>query len=238
MVERRALILANGDLGDPALLRRRLPPLRFDVVIAADGGARHAAALGLTVDRVVGDFDSLSSEARDDLAQRGAALLPNPPAKDETDLELALLDALAAGSNQAVVLAAAGGRLDMTLANVGLLLHPALQPMAVQLWIGLETAFVLRPPGGDILGAVGDRVSLIPLGGEAGGITTHGLAFRLAADTLTVGPARGVSNRVATPHPRVELASGALLVVHAPGQEPSGSSSFREAGQQEVPHVP
>jgi len=50
------------------------------------------------------------------------------------------------------------------------------------------------------------------------------LAFGLAAETLTVGPARGVSNRVATPHPRVELASGALLVVHAPGEELPGSS--------------
>jgi thiamine pyrophosphokinase len=223
MRERQALIFANGDLGDPAVLRMRLQPLHFDIVVAADGGARHAAALGLNVDRVVGDFDSLPEEARDELARRGAAFLPSPAGKDETDLELALLDALQAGVKQAVVLAAAGGRLDMTLANVGLLLHPALRGMTIQLWIGLETAYLLLPPGGDILGDVGDRVSLIPLGGEARGITTHGLAFALAAETLTVGPARGVSNRVATPHPRVELASGALLVVHAPGEELPGS---------------
>jgi len=224
MGERQALIFANGDLGDPAVLRMRLQPLHFDIVVAADGGARHAAALGLNVDRVVGDFDSLPAEARDELARRGAALLPSPAGKDETDLELALLDAFQAGVKQAVVLAAAGGRLDMTLANVGLLLHPALRGMTIQLWIGLETAYLLLPPGGDILGVVGDRVSLIPLGGEARGITTHGLAFALAAETLTVGPARGVSNRVATPHPQVELASGALLVVHAPGEELPGSS--------------
>jgi thiamine pyrophosphokinase len=223
MVERRALILANGDLGDPALLRTRLQPLRFDMVIAADGGARHAAALGLTVDRIVGDLDSLSAEASHELARRGTALLASPAAKDETDLELALLDALQIGARQAVVLGAAGGRLDMTLSNVGLLLHPELRPMAIQLWVGLETASLLLPPGGDIRGAVGDRVSLIPLGGEARGITTHGLAFPLVAETLTVGPARGVSNRVATPHPRVEFASGALLVVHAPHEELPGS---------------
>jgi thiamine pyrophosphokinase len=196
------------------------------MVIAADGGARYAAALGLTVDRVVGDFDSLSAEASDELARRGTALLASPPAKDETDLELALLDALQAGAKHAVVLAAAGGRLDMTLSNVGLLLHPALRGMAIQMWIGRETLYLLLPPGGDVLGDIGDRVSLIPIGGEARGITTHGLAFPLVAETLTVGPARGVSNRVEAPRPRVELAAGALLVVHSPQLELPGSSKL------------
>ena len=223
MPETRALIFANGDLGDPAVLRTRLEPLHFDIVVAADGGARHAAAVGLTVDRVVGDFDSLPLPARDDLAQRGAVLLQSPIGKDETDLELALLDARQAGAKHAVVLAAAGGRLDMTLANVGLLMHPALRGMAIQLWIRRDTAYLLLPPGGNILGDVGDRVSLIPIGSEATGITTHGLAFPLIAETLAVGPARGVSNRVAQSAPRVELASGALLVVHSPELDLPGS---------------
>ena len=223
MPETRVLIFANGDLGDQAILRRRLQSHPFDIVVAADGGARHAAAVGLTVDRVVGDFDSLPLPARDDLARRGATLLQSPTGKDEIDLELALLEALHAGARQAVVLAATGGRLDMTLANVGLLMHPALRGMAIQLWVGWETAYLLLPPGGSILGDVGDRVSLIPLGGEARGITTHGLAFPLMAETLAVGPARGVSNRVAQSAPRVDFASGALLVIHTPQPELPGS---------------
>jgi thiamine pyrophosphokinase len=188
MPETRALIFANGDLGDPAILRIRLQTLHFDIVVAADGGARHAAALDLTVDRVVGDFDSLPLPARDQLAQRGAALLQSPTGKDETDLELALLDALQAGVDQAVVLAAAGGRLDMTLANVGLLLHPALREMAIQLWMNWETISLLLPPGGKNTGDVGDRVSLIPLGGEGAG--SRLTAWPSHSETLAVGPAR------------------------------------------------
>jgi thiamine pyrophosphokinase len=226
MAERRALIFANGDLGEPAILRKRLESLPFDVVLAADGGASNAEALGLAVDRVVGDFDSLPPATRDALTRRGATLLPRPADKDETDLELALLDALHLGATQAVVVAATGGRLDMTLANVGLLLHPALRGLDIQFWIGKDTAFLLRPPGGEIPGSVGDGVSLIPLGGEAGGIATHGLAFPLAGETLTVGPARGVSNRVDRLPARIELASGALLVVHSPGKGPIGGSTL------------
>ena len=229
MAERRALILANGDLGDPNLLRRRLQPLAFDLVIAADGGTRHAAAVGRTVDLVVGDFDSLPADERARWSERGATFAHHPAEKDETDLELALLEAARRGATEMVVLGAVGGRLDMTLANVGLLLHPSLQGLAIHLWNGEETAHLLLPPGGEIPGEIGDRVSLIPLGGEATGITTYGLTFPLSREALPVGPARGISNRVASSHSRVELATGALLIVHAPRPE---------VGGQEVPYVP
>jgi thiamine pyrophosphokinase len=224
MAERRALIFANGNLGDPTWLRTRLQSLSFDSVIAADGGALHAAAVGRPVDLVVGDLDSLPAGDRARWFQRGAAFVPHPAEKDETDLELALLEAARRGATEVVILGAVGGRLDMTLANVGLLLHPALRGLAIQLWNGAETAFLLRPPGGKLPGVEGDRVSLIPLGGEAGGIRTDGLAFPLAAETLAFAAARGVSNRVTSPHPRVELSSGALLVVHAPREGLSGAS--------------
>jgi len=108
----------------------------------------------------------------------------------------------------------------MTLANVALLAHPALRGPSIQLWNGSETAFLLVPPGGAVPGEVGDRIGLLPLGGEARGVTTHDLGFPLDSETLSVGPARGVSNRVAGANPRVDLASGALLVVHAPSENP------------------
>jgi thiamine pyrophosphokinase len=224
-MRRTAIALANGELGELQPLRKRHADLHAELVIAADGGARHAASLGLPIDRLIGDLDSLPSERRAELARRGTIVVQRPADKDETDLELALLDAREQGMARVIVLGALGARLDMTLANVGLLLHPALRGVALELWSGAETAFVLRPPGGAIPAAVGSRVSLIPLGGEARGVTTHGLAFPLAAETLPLGPARGVSNRVIEPEPRLDLAAGTLLVVFGPRptppQEPS-----------------
>jgi thiamine pyrophosphokinase len=98
-----------------------------------------------------------------------------------------------------------------------LLLHPALRALSIQLWIDADTAFLLMPPGGAIPGTTGDRVSLVPLGGEAHGVTTRGLAFPLDGETLPVGPGRGISNRVVQPDPHVGLTAGALLVVLSPG---------------------
>ena len=63
MDERLALILANGEIGDLPVLRARLAERSPDIVIAADGGARHASLLRLHLDALIGDFDSISPEA-------------------------------------------------------------------------------------------------------------------------------------------------------------------------------
>ncbi len=143
-------------------------------------------------------------------------MLRSPADKDQTDLELALLHAFRSGATSAVVIGFTGGRLDMTLSNLMLLLHPALSGRQIELWAGHQTAFLLTPPGGEIEGVAGDRVSLIPMGNAARSVTTKGLAYALDGDDLPIGPARGISNRIRLTPARVEIASGALLVVHTP----------------------
>ena len=59
-------------------------------MIAADAGLDHAEALGLPVDLVVGDLDSVSKEALERARRAGIAIEEHPAAKDQTDLELAL----------------------------------------------------------------------------------------------------------------------------------------------------
>jgi len=211
-----ALVLANGDLAEPDVIRKRLGHLPARWVIAADGGCAHARTLDLHVDVLIGDLDSIEGPSVERLRSDGAQIIRHPPGKDETDLELALLKARDLGAAEIVVLGAIGNRLDMTLSNVMLLLHPAFQPAQVALWHGRETAFVLRPPGGEVPARKGDGVSLVPLAGNAAGVSTEGLAFPLNDETLQVAAARGVSNVVTYEPPRVRLAHGALLVVIRP----------------------
>ena len=86
----RIIIFANGILTDPiAEAARWIRP--GDFIVAADGGTRHALAAGITPDHVIGDLDSLSSELRATLEAAGTIVHAHPPAKDETDLELALI---------------------------------------------------------------------------------------------------------------------------------------------------
>lgn len=218
-----AVVLADGAPGDVAVLRRRLAALPHrPLVVAADGGARHALALGLVVELLVGDLDSIGASERAALAGAGVAIQVHPEDKDETDLELALLAAIAR-AEAVVVLAALGGRPDMALANVLLLADPRLAAARVTIWDGAHTLWLIRPPGealiarpGIAAAAPGDRLSLLPIGGPATGITTTGLAYPLAGETLALGPARGVSNRVTDAAAHVALDGGLLLAVHTP----------------------
>lgn len=214
----RIIVLANGSLSDVPRLRARLSEWAEAEVIAADGGLAHAQPLGLRVGSVIGDLDSLDPAIQAQLEQRGVRLQRHPAEKDETDLELALLAACEAGAEVVAILGAWGGRLDMSVANLMLLFHPALAKMHIELWDGQQTARLMRPPGGEIRGQPGDTLSLIPLGAPACGVTTDGLTYPLRNETLPVGPARGLSNVFASMTASVHLETGMLLAVHTPGR--------------------
>jgi len=184
-----------------------------DWVIAADGGAAVALKLGLHPRVVVGDLDSLPIRVRSRLEKEGCLFEQHPPHKDETDTELAIQYALAHGSDEVVLLGAAGGRLDHALANVFLLGMPALEKVRARIVAGRTEVWLLR--GGrtmDIHGQPGDTVTLLPVGQAAVGVTTTGLEWKLHDDTLPFGLARGVSNVMTSDTARVALREGLLLV--------------------------
>jgi thiamine pyrophosphokinase len=217
---RRAVILADGDAPDRATLDATWPGWADDVslVVAADGGARHAARLGLAIDRWVGDGDSLPPADLDALRAAGIPVDLVAPDKDETDTELALRAAIDAGADTVVILGAFGGpRLDHALANAALLAHPLLAGRRAELLDGSSRVRLLRGPTTiGLHGGPGDLVSLIPFGADAGDVRTAGLRYPLKGETLVVGTARGVSNvRLAGPA-SVSLGSGSVLVVETP----------------------
>lgn len=208
---RRCVIIANGASPDPEIAHRHAD--QADLLLAADGGARHALELDLVPHVVIGDLDSLDESQQRRLRSAGTQFIVHPPAKDETDLELALLHAVEQDADPIIVLAALGGRLDQTLANILLLTMPALVDRNVRLIEGLQTAFVVRDEA-TICGEPGDTVSLIPLGGEVHGVTTSGLAYALTEGTLPFGPALGVSNEMTSPQARVQVRDGLLFCIH------------------------
>lgn len=214
----RAIILANGPLSEIGELHRRLATFEYSMVIAANGGIHHAEALGIHPDVVIGDLDSLDKHAQMRLHAAGTHTEASPAKKDETDLELALLYAKQKDIDKVVVIGALGGRIDMTLANVLLLTHPQLASIHIELWHDEQTAWIIRPPGGEIYGNPEDTLSLIPLDGDAEGITTYHLAYPLSDETLRIGPARGVSNMLTSKTARVEIRSGIVLAIHTPGR--------------------
>jgi thiamine pyrophosphokinase len=189
--------------------------LEGDIVIAADGGLETAAALGIAVDHVVGDMDSVTTATLEEAVAAGASAHRHPADKDATDLELALLAAVAAGATDIVVVGGYGGRLDHLLGNALLLAAAELDRSRITWYVGDTSVFVARPGTAVVVsGEAGELVSLLPVAGVAGDIRTSGLRWALDGENLAPGSTRGVSNELTGPTARVELETGVLLVVH------------------------
>jgi thiamine pyrophosphokinase len=76
------LVFAGGDPPPRSVLAEMASP---DYVIAADSGLDHAVRLGVAVDLLVGDLDSVSADA----IALAASVQRHPVDKDATDLAIA-----------------------------------------------------------------------------------------------------------------------------------------------------
>ena len=113
------VIVLSG--GEPIAINRDFDLPDDAYVIAADSGLHHAGTLGLAVDLVVGDMDSVDSTVLDDALRNGSSLQRHPTDKDHTDLELSFEAALRMGAERILVVGSHTGRLDHLLGSMGLL---------------------------------------------------------------------------------------------------------------------
>ncbi len=207
----RIVVVASGILapGDETWLDGA------DLVIAADGGANALDRLGRRPDRLVGDLDSADPALVERLEAAGTRIDRHPVDKDASDTELAVRAALAEGADRVDLLGATGGpRLDHELANLLLLADPAYSGVELRAVVGATT--IRAAPGGHemaLRGVPGDLVTLLPIGGDADGVTTAGLRWPLDGAALPMGGSRGLSNVVDAAGASVRLSDGVLLVV-------------------------
>ncbi len=208
----KIIIFANGTISN--LVQASRLTQNCDMIIAADGGARHCLAASILPQVVIGDFDSLTPAELDKLQALGARLVRYPTRKDFTDLELALQYACEQGADRITVLGGLGQRWDQTLANILLLAGPFAQCARVSYIDGSQEIMLIGESQVlEITGQPGDTVSLIPIQGNAHGITTCGLEYPLDDDTLQFGAARGVSNGLIGENATVHLKHGFLICI-------------------------
>jgi len=205
-------IFANGEFTPPPGVENTL---KGRYIICADGGTRHALALALMPHLIIGDLDSVAAEVVRRLESEGTKVLRFPRDKDQTDLELAMGEAIRRGAEDILLLGMLGGRLDQTLANVFLLTLPAWDGARLWLVDGPDTAYLVRE--GDTLtlsGQPGDTVSLLPLTPTVGGVSTRGLRWALNEATLYFGRTLTISNELISERANVHVETGRMLVIH------------------------
>jgi len=192
-------LVGGGDLSRADLETVHAPERRL---VAADGGARHVLAAGLTPDAVIGDFDSLDAEMR---AVLPAHRLFRFPEQDSTDFEKCLSRITAP---LVLALGFMGPRTDHQLATFHGLLRNADRPCIL---VGTHQIVCLCTPTVHFPADKGDLVSLFPLGTAQA--ESEGLEWPLKDVPLSPGRMVGTSNRATGGAVTIECATANLLLI-------------------------
>ena len=195
-------------------IRQHIPA--HELVIAADSGLHGAIDLGLRVNVVIGDMDSVDKAVLAAVEANGTTVTQLPRDKDSTDAELALLKAVEMGATKIVLITKGGGRLDHELGVFAVLQNPSLRHCTIEaLWDNSILHLIHGPASVTITGKVGSNVGLIAAGGSASGISTTGLKWALANESLTPHSSRGISNQLTEETATISVQTGSLFVVQS-----------------------
>ena len=111
---KRAFVYTGGEIFSQYITER---PEGEDIVIAADSGYESAKQMGVKVDLLIGDFDSLKGGLPKDVPE----ILQVPEKKDLTDTQLAVEKAVEMGACEIFIIGSTSGRLDHTLSTLAIL---------------------------------------------------------------------------------------------------------------------
>lgn len=178
-----------------------------DYLIFCDCGLRHAEALGVKPDLIVGDFDS---HARPDTDTETIVL---PTVKDDTDSVHALKEAISRGCTDFLLIGMTGRRLDHTLGNIYMLVYiyeNGLNALMVDDYS--EISLVGSSPV-----EIDDSLpffSLINITGKAKGIYIENAKYPLDNAEIRYDYQYGVSNEVLPGKlARIRVEDGLLLLI-------------------------
>lgn len=210
-----AVILLGGDVVPTPRLQEQIN-LDDAIIIAADGGIKHAAILGLTPNIWLGDFDSKPAEM--DLSAFQGDIETHNRDKAQTDGALAIEKAIELGAQRLILVGALSGeRSDHMLMHMTMALSFAVKGYDILMTSGIEeavpiiadkSAVTLRPdwPKDAVLSLVGYTDLL--------GVTLKGMRWPLDQHDVPLGDTLTLSNETTGPT-EITLEKGrAIAMVH------------------------
>lgn len=153
------VLVGNGNPPPFETLRRRLR--EADRIIAIDGGARFLKQIGARPHMVIGDLDSIEKDLLLEL-QSTSMIYRFSQDKDDTDLNLARLEAERSGAKRIEVFSWADERLDYSL---GALMDLSHSNAEIECFGHRSLVFILNKhrPFLKLTEAPGSRISIFPL---------------------------------------------------------------------------
>ncbi len=188
----------------------------ISMIIAVDKGLEVCHEFNLTPDLIIGDYDTVDVALLDKYKTKIGRVYTYPPEKDYTDTHLAISKALEYLPEEIVILGGTGGRMDHTIANIGLLMLCASKNCKGyiiddhnRITITHKDVFISREL------QYGKYVSLLPYGDKVVGITLEGFKYPLHDAVLHYGESVGISNEIIEDVGYIHIKKGYLVVIES-----------------------
>ena len=200
------IVFAASDILDYDIIKPHINS--EDFIICADAGLRHAKALNITPNLIIGDFDSM-----DEFCMPGVETIRLPSCKDDTDSMAAVREGLKRGYKQFAFFGVLGGRLDHMLANIFLLEFLRQNGASGVIYGDNETVFLIKNENFTLQKNDYSSFSLISLSENSTGVCIKGAQYELDNAVIDYGHQYGVCNEFSDDTVCISVENGTLLII-------------------------
>lgn len=209
----KVCIILNGEIKDYKYIKNIIDENNYDYIICSDGGANHAYKMDIIPDYIIGDLDSIEDNILKYYKSKHVQFEKFPAKKDETDTELSILLAKKLNGKKIDLIGALGGRIDHTIANINLLYYIKNKGITPKIISEREEIYIAIDEEIIIYGNIGDTISIIPIKGDAKGITLENLEYTLDNYNVEFSKPLGVSNVMKKNSCNIKINEGSILII-------------------------
>ena len=208
--ENYAVCIVNGKIKDISYYDGLLKS--SSLTVCADGGANHLYKTNYKVDCLVGDMDSIDSDALS-YFEKNCEVRKYKREKDYTDSMIAIDLIIEYGIRQIYMIGAFGDRADHFLSNVGLLFFARGKDANLVILDDINEIFLLSEGKNTLHSSAGQTVSFVPLS-DVRNLTLEGFKYPLQDHDVHIGDSRLNSNIAVQKEQTVSFESGKLLCIN------------------------
>jgi thiamine pyrophosphokinase len=204
---KKCIILANGKAPKKSVITF-FQKKGFNKLICADGGSNSALKMKLIPDVIIGDLDSISSEAISEF--KSVSKIIRIKRQNDTDVEKCLKYAIRNKFGEVLLLGATGNRLDHTFCNLGIVLkffpQIKISLIAENSFLKAYTRIV------ELKTFPGETISLYGIS-EKTKISSQGLQYELQNVSLPFGVRESTSNIAKKNQVRLKISNGVIFII-------------------------
>lgn len=183
-----------------------------EYIIAADGGGNALYNNNIFPNIIIGDLDSISSDALNYFKGKNVVIEKHPVEKDYTDGELALNKALSLNPSEIVFIGALGSRIDHVFGNIGLLFK-ALQKDVKAKIIDKNNIMILSDKDIILEKIKGFKFSVLAYNGSISNLSVEGGKYELNNYDLKCGETITISNEFKNNDVKISFKKGVILII-------------------------